>query len=108
VASRQAFLEEKAGAFEGLPVRVQVEPLAWPAGRRSEEVGECIARVARQCAADLLVVASKHASAVAGLILGTAVQTLLRLSPCPVLVVRPGAGDRGTGEHAETGKRLGR
>jgi nucleotide-binding universal stress UspA family protein len=97
-AARQAYLEEKTGAFAGVPTRVLVEPLGWPAGRGSEDTGECIARVARQCEADIVVVASKHVSVVARLLLGTAVQTLLRLSPCPVLVVRPGAGGPDAGE----------
>jgi nucleotide-binding universal stress UspA family protein len=94
-SAREAYLAKQAGSFAGLPLRLLVEPLIWPPGRGSEDVGECIARVARQCEADLVVVASKHTSAVAELLLGTAVRTLLRVSPCPVMVVRPGADEGG-------------
>jgi nucleotide-binding universal stress UspA family protein len=54
--------------------------------RETEEVPE---GVTREWAADVLVVASKRAAGVAGLLLGGTAQALLRASPCPVLIVRP-------------------
>lgn len=56
-----------------------------------EDVPGHIARVAREREADIVVVASKRASGVRGLLLGSVAQHLLRLSPSPVLVVRPEA-----------------
>jgi nucleotide-binding universal stress UspA family protein len=83
---RQLYLAEKARALEGLDVTTRVEVQA-----HSEEVDECIARVASEAQADVLVVVSKHVSGGASAVLGSFAQGILRLSPCPVLVVRPGA-----------------
>jgi nucleotide-binding universal stress UspA family protein len=88
-AASEAHLERMAAQFTGIPVTVRVEALRWPPGEGSEEVAEAIARVARDCAADLVVVASKHAADVVGLIIGSTARAVLRLSPCPVVVVRP-------------------
>lgn len=81
---RSEYLEAKAATITGLPVSSKVEVL-----RHGEDVPGCIARVAKEQGADIIVVASKRASGVTGLILGSVVQSLLRISPCPVLVVRP-------------------
>jgi nucleotide-binding universal stress UspA family protein len=88
-SARQAYLEGQARAFAGLPVAVRAEAIRWPPGRGTEEVAEAVARVARESGADLVVVASKRAGGLAGLLLGSTTRALLRLSPCPVLVVRP-------------------
>jgi nucleotide-binding universal stress UspA family protein len=88
-AARRAYLERKLEAFAGRPAKALVERLRWPAGRGSEEVAEGIARVVRERGADFLVVASKHAAGMTGLLLGSTAQALLRLSPCPVVVARP-------------------
>jgi nucleotide-binding universal stress UspA family protein len=58
--------------------------------RQGEEVPECIARVAREQQADILVIATNRAAGVRGLLLGSVAQALMRLSPCPILVVRDG------------------
>ncbi len=89
ITARQAYLEQAADAYAPVPVSVVVEQLQWPPGQRSEEVAAGIARVARAREADILVVASKRAAGVAGVLLGSTAGALLRLSPCPVLVVRP-------------------
>jgi nucleotide-binding universal stress UspA family protein len=89
VADRRAYLEEQARALTGLPVTVRVEPLRWPVYHRSEEVAAGLARVARDCGADTVVVASKRASGLLGLLPGDTARGVLRASPCPVLVVRP-------------------
>jgi nucleotide-binding universal stress UspA family protein len=89
ITARHAYLEQAAVAFAPAPVSVLVEQLQWPPGQRSEEVAAGIARVARAREVDILVVASKRASGVTGLLLGSTAGALLRLSPCPVLIVRP-------------------
>lgn len=86
-ARRRAYLEERARALAGgdAAVGVRAEQL-----RHGEDVPGAIARVAREEGVDMLVVASKRASGVRGLILGSVAQALLHVSPVPVLVVRPG------------------
>ena len=86
-AQRRAYLEERAqrmGVAGKGTARVRVEQL-----RHGEDVPQAIARLAREEEADILVVASKRASGVKGLILGSVAQALLHVSPVPVLVVRP-------------------
>jgi nucleotide-binding universal stress UspA family protein len=83
-AERQEYLRKKAESVQGVTFQTVVEQR-----RRAEEVDVCIARVAREQAADILVVASKRVSGLRGLILGSTALGLLRRSPCPVLVVRP-------------------
>jgi nucleotide-binding universal stress UspA family protein len=56
-----------------------------------EGAAEFVAREAGERSADLVVVVSKRASGVRGLLLGSVAQALLRLAPCPVLIVRPPA-----------------
>jgi nucleotide-binding universal stress UspA family protein len=88
-ATRRAYLDQQVRAFANGRARALVEELRWPVGRGSEDTAEAIARVARDRRADLLVLASKRAAGVAGLLLGSTAQALLRISPCPVLVARP-------------------
>jgi nucleotide-binding universal stress UspA family protein len=80
-AERAAQLERFGMQFPG--ARVRIEEL-----KHGEDVPTCIARVATDEAADILVIATNRASGVRGLILGSVAQHLLRLSPCPLLVVR--------------------
>ena len=63
---------------------VVVEPLT-----RGEDVAAHIAKVARDRGATLIVVASRRATGLTGFILGSVAQELLKISPCPVVVVRP-------------------
>jgi nucleotide-binding universal stress UspA family protein len=89
LAASHAYLGQMAAQFNGIPVTERVEALHWPPGEGSEEVAEAIARVARDFGADLVVVASKHAADVLGVIMGSTARAVLGLSPCPVVVVRP-------------------
>src|SRR5262245_6446525 len=82
VAERRSYLERFAQHFEP-PATTLVEEL--PHG---EDLPECIARVAEEQKTDVLVIGTNRASGVRGLILGSVAQHLLRLSPCPILVVR--------------------
>jgi nucleotide-binding universal stress UspA family protein len=84
VAERQSYLEVLTAQFEP-EGGVMVEEL-----RQGEDVPECIARVAREQQADILVIATNRAAGVRGLLLGSVAQALMRLSPCPILVVRDG------------------
>lgn len=56
---------------------------------RGEDVAEHLGQVAGESGAELVVVASHRATGLRGL-LGSVAQELLRLSPVPVVVVRPG------------------
>ena len=89
---REASLREQAAAFGGVPVEVRIEWRQWPPGRQPEEVADCLARVARECDADILLVGSRRAGSVTGLLIGSTTDALLRHSPCPVLVVHPQEG----------------
>jgi nucleotide-binding universal stress UspA family protein len=94
----QAYLQHQAACFAG-PAGLAGEPgpavdvcvarQQQPPGRACEEIADCLARVAREWNADLVLVASKRASGLMGLLLGSTALALLRRSPCPVLVVRP-------------------
>lgn len=56
---------------------------------RGEDVAETIERIATERAASIIVIGSRRAAGVAGLVLGSVTQHVLRNAPCPVLVVRP-------------------
>jgi nucleotide-binding universal stress UspA family protein len=86
----RAYLRRRAKQLAGLSVTTLVEDQQKPDGHASEDPPDCLARVASDYDADLLAVASKRASGMAGLLLGSTAQALLHISPCPVLVVRPG------------------
>jgi nucleotide-binding universal stress UspA family protein len=83
-AERKMYLDERARAYQGVDVSTRVE-----VQRHSEEVDECIARVAHELEADVLVVVSKRTASTAAMVLGSFAQGVMRLSPCPVLVVQP-------------------
>jgi len=68
----------------GASAKILVEPLA-----RGEDVAAHIAGVARARGTTLIVVASRRATGLTGFILGSVAQELLKVSPCPVVVVRP-------------------
>ena len=79
--------EELAGVLEAasLPAdAASVAPL--PHG---SDIPTYIDRVVRERGFDMLVVGSKRPSGIRGLVLGSVTQHLLRLGPCPVLVVHP-------------------
>ena len=68
----------------GASATVLVEPL-----KRGEDVAAHIAGVARARGTTLVVVASRRATGLTGFILGSIAQELLKISPCPVVIVRP-------------------
>lgn len=82
-AARKALSDAIAEA-DGVAAEVAIGEV-----RRGDDVPETLARAAREQGADILVISSRRASGVAGLLLGSVTQQVLRLSPCPVLVVRP-------------------
>jgi nucleotide-binding universal stress UspA family protein len=57
--------------------------------RRGDDVPTTLARVAEERGADVLAISSRRAVGVAGLVLGSVTQHVLRVARCPVLVVRP-------------------
>lgn len=56
---------------------------------RSEDIPGAIVRVAQERNAQVVVISSRRATGLRGLVLGSVTQEVLRQSPCPVLVVRP-------------------
>ncbi|MDP2327418.1 MAG: universal stress protein [Dehalococcoidia bacterium] len=56
---------------------------------RGEDIPDAIVRVARERGAQIIVISSRRASGFRGLVLGSVTQHVLRLAPCPVLVVQP-------------------
>jgi len=83
MAERRHRLEELVVDAD-FPVQLLVEALAY-----GDEVAEYIARRAEDLEVDAIVVTSKRASGLMGGLLGSLAQALLRVSPVPVLVVRP-------------------
>ncbi len=70
----------------------QLEQAGIEAAARGEvgKAGAVLLRVAREAAADLVVVGAKGVSAVEQLLIGSVAEAVLSGSSCPVLVVRPG------------------
>lgn len=56
--------------------------------RHGEDVAEAIERVALEQDATMIVISSRRVASVAGMVLGSVTQHVLRHAPCPVLVVR--------------------
>ena len=56
--------------------------------RRGEDCAEAIERVAAQHGATMIVISSRHVASVAGALLGSVTDHVLRNASCPVLVVR--------------------
>lgn len=68
----------------GAEANILVEPI-----ERGQDVAAHISDLARSRDADLVVVASRRVTGLTGFILGSVAQELLKISPCPVVVVRP-------------------
>jgi len=66
---------------------VRIETVA-----RGEDVAEHLARIAAEEGATLLAIASRRAVGWRGNLMGSIAQEVLRLSPCPVVIVRPAEG----------------
>ena len=64
--------------------------------RLGERLGESIAGQARKWKADLVVVGTHGRRRVARLLLGSGAETIIRLAPVPVLVVRSADGEADT------------
>jgi nucleotide-binding universal stress UspA family protein len=84
VSRRRASIQELVDQL-GREAELAVEPT-----EVGEETAPAVARIARTLRAGTLVVMSKRASGLRGMLLGSVAQGLLALSPCPVLIVRPG------------------
>ncbi len=76
---------ELMATLGGPPATILVEAFSY-----GEDTAAHIAHVAADRGSDMVVIASKRASGVRGLIGGSVAQHVIRLSPCPVFVVRPG------------------
>jgi len=83
---RLAGVIESTAGLDGVKVELVVEELT-----RGEDVPTHLVRAAREREVDLIAIASRRASGVKGLVLGSVTQHTLRLSDVPVLVVRPPA-----------------
>ena len=83
-AERRMYLQEKAQRLPGIDVETRVEVLA-----HGEDIEQRIATVATEIHADVVVAVSKRVPGAASVILGSFTQGILRLSPCPVLIVSP-------------------
>jgi nucleotide-binding universal stress UspA family protein len=55
----------------------------------NRDPGDLIAKVARESAADVIVVGTRGHGRLAGMLLGSVTQRLLHVAPCPVLAVPP-------------------
>lgn len=66
-----------------------------------EKVANFLSDVATEVDADLIVIAGRGRSALAGAVLGSVTQRLLHVAPCPVLVV-PMHADVATGKAGES------
>ena len=82
VERTQAAIEDALTDIEASAV-VRVESV-----ERGEDVAERLATIAADEDAELLTIASRRAVGLRGL-MGSVAQEVLRLSPCPVVVVRP-------------------
>jgi nucleotide-binding universal stress UspA family protein len=82
VGERERYLASRASEVGGATT-TSVELL-----RHGEDRPGALARLCTERGVDAVMVATNRASGVRGLILGSVTQQLLRVSPCPVLVVR--------------------
>jgi nucleotide-binding universal stress UspA family protein len=83
-AERRMYLQQKAEHLRGIDVETRVEVLA-----HGEDIEHRIATVAAEIHADVVVAVSKRVPGASSVILGSFTQGILRLSPCPVLIVSP-------------------
>lgn len=82
----QRYVEERRRAFHGSLDSVRVR-----AHLRLEAPAQEIAQIAADLEADLVVVGTHGRRGIARLLLGSVAEAVVRLAPCPVLVVRPKA-----------------
>ena len=82
----QRYVEERRRAFRGSLDSVRVR-----AHLRLEAPAQEIAQIAADLEADLVVVGTHGRRGIARILLGSVAEAVVRLAPCPVLVVRPKA-----------------
>jgi hypothetical protein len=82
----QRYVEERRRAFRGSLSSVRIR-----AHLRLEAPAQEIAQIAADVEADLVVVGTHGKRGLARLLLGSVAEAVVRLAPCPVLVVRPKA-----------------
>jgi universal stress protein family protein len=80
------YVEQRREAFSGSLGSVSVRPHL-----RLEAPAHELAQIASDLEADLVVVGTHGRRGVARLLLGSVAEAVVRLAPCPVLVVRPKA-----------------
>ncbi|MFA7250188.1 MAG: universal stress protein [Dehalococcoidia bacterium] len=86
VSAQSLAAMDEAAAAAGLDVtRVTCEVAQL---RHGEDDAEAIERVAAEQGATMIVISSRRAASVVGMVLGSVTQHVLRHAPCPVLVVR--------------------
>lgn len=85
----QAYVAQRVSAYQTQHGKVPFERLF--DHLRSDEPGHQIAQLAADLEADLVVVGTHDRSGVPRLLLGSVAEAVTRLSPCPVLIVRPKA-----------------
>ena len=66
----------------GLDAEIQMQSTVGKAAKS-------IAEMARECHADLIVAGASHHGPIGDFVFGTAGQRMIRLAPCPVLVIPP-------------------
>ena len=66
---------------------IQTTVLMTPSG--ISNIADCIAKIATDVGADLIVVGTRGRSSIGGLVLGSVTQRLLHVASCPVLAVPP-------------------
>jgi len=82
-ADASAAIDEALAGLE-TSATVRIETVA-----RGEDVAEHLARVTAEEQATLVAIASRRAVGLRGALMGSVAQEVLRLSPCPVVIVRP-------------------
>jgi nucleotide-binding universal stress UspA family protein len=87
-AELQRYVQERYNAMhaDGL---IQAAPARIVTHVRWESVAEQIAQLASDLEADLVVVGTHGRRGIARVLLGSAAEGVVRLAPCPVLVMRP-------------------
>jgi len=85
----QAYVAQQVSAFQARTGKLPFERLF--DHLRSDEPGHQIAQLAADLEADLVVVGTHDRSGMPRLLLGSVAEAVTRLSPCPVLIVRPKA-----------------
>jgi nucleotide-binding universal stress UspA family protein len=80
----ERYVEQRRAAFRGTLDSVRVR-----AHLRLDAPAQEIAQIAADLEADLVVVGTHGKKGIARLLLGSVAEAVVRLAPCPVLVVRP-------------------